>query len=83
MKQPCDPSQSIEVLFDQIEDAIDFAAAGKAAFTKQHIINTAWNLSYDTGVFSDECKIWRKLEPENQTWSEFQRIFTEAHHDLQ
>ena len=83
MNQPYDPSRPIEVLFDQIEDAIDYAAAGKAAFTTQQIVNTAYNLVYDTGVFVDECKVWRKKEQANQTWAEFQRLFTEAHQDLQ
>ena len=83
MNQPCDSSRPIEVLFDQIEDAIDYAAAGNAAFTTQQIVNTACNLACDTGVFADECKAWRKKEHANQTWAEFQRLFTEAHQDLQ
>jgi hypothetical protein len=29
MKQPCDVNQPVEVLFKQIEDAIDFAAASQ------------------------------------------------------
>ncbi len=29
MKQPCDVNQPIEVLYQQIEDAIEFAAAGQ------------------------------------------------------
>ena len=49
----------------------------------QQIVNAACNLVCDTDVFSDECKVWKKLEPVNQTWEEFQRIFTEAHQDLQ
>ena len=83
MNQLYDSSRPIEVLFDQIEDAIDYAAAGKAAFTTQQIVNTACNLVYDTGVFVDECKVWRKKEQANQTWAEFQRLFTEAHQNLQ
>ena len=83
MNQPYDPSCPIKVLFDQIEDAINYAAAGKVAFTTQQIANTAYNLVYDTGVFIDECKVWRKKEQANQTWEEFQCLFTEAHQDLQ
>ena len=40
MNQPYEPSQPIGVLFDQIEDTIDFASAGKAAFTTKKIVNT-------------------------------------------
>ena len=54
MNQPHDSSQSIEVLFDQIEYAIDFAAAEKAALTTKKIKNNKYNLACDVGVFSDE-----------------------------
>ena len=65
MNQPHDTSQPIEVLFGQIEDAIDFEAAVKVTFTTQQSLKAASNLACDTGVFSDECKVWRKLEPTN------------------
>ena len=83
MNQPYDPNQPIEVLFDQIEDAIDFAAAGNTPFTNEQIVNSAYNLVFDTGMFTDECKEWRKKEATNKTWAEFKRKFTEAHQDLQ
>ena len=51
MNQPYDPSRPMKVLFDQIEDAIDYAAAEKAAFTTQQIVNTTYNLVCDTDVF--------------------------------
>ena len=49
----------------------------------QKTVNTASNLVHDADVFSDECKMWRKLEHANQTWAELQSIFIEAHQDLQ
>ena len=54
MNQLYDSSRPIEVLFDQIEDAIDFVAAGKVAFTTQKIVKNACKLVHDTGVFSDD-----------------------------
>ena len=46
-------------------------------------MNSACNLACNVGKFSNECKVWKKLEPANQTLAEFQRIFAEAHQDLQ
>ena len=83
MNQPHDANQPIEVLFDQIEDAVDFAAAGNTPFTNEQIVNAACNLVFDTGMFSDECKEWQKKETANKTWDEFKLRFAEAHQDLQ
>ena len=60
MNAPYDPNEPFEVLIDQIEDAIDYAAAGNMPYTPTQIVNTAYNLLFDTGVFADECKEWRK-----------------------
>ena len=48
MNEPYDPNQPIEVLIDQIEDEIDYADAGNAAFTPRKIVNTGCNLVFDT-----------------------------------
>ena len=49
-----DPNEPIEVLINQIEDSIDYAAAGNMPCTPTQIINTPCNLLFDAGVFSDE-----------------------------
>ena len=40
-KQQWDPNQPFEVIIDQIEDAIDYAAAGNTPYSKEKITNTA------------------------------------------
>lgn len=67
MNQQHNPNQPIEVLFDQIDDAIDYAAAGNTPFTNKQIVSTACNLVFDTGMHSDECEAWRKLPVANKT----------------
>ena len=57
MNQSYDPSHPFEVLFNQIEDVIDYVAVEKVVFTTQQIVNTICNLVYNTGVFVDECKV--------------------------
>ena len=60
MNMPYDPNEPIEVLINQIEDGIDYAAVENMSYPPTQIINTAYNLLFDAGVFSDECKEWRK-----------------------
>ena len=83
MNAPYDPNEPIEVLIDQIEDGIDYAAAGNMPCTPTQIVNTAHNLLFDAGVFADECKEWRKRPATEQTWDNLKTAFIQAHQDLQ
>ena len=40
-KQQLEPNQPFEVLIDQIEDAIDYAAAGNTPYSREKITNMA------------------------------------------
>ena len=60
MNTPYELNKLIKVLIDQIEDTINYAAAGNMLYISTQIVNTVYNLLFDTGVFSDEYKEWRK-----------------------
>ena len=53
-KQQWDPNHPFEVLMDQIEDVIDYAAAGNTPYSKEQTTNMAYNIVYRTDLFSDE-----------------------------
>ena len=79
MNAPYNPNKPFEVLIDQIEDAIDYAAVGNMPYTPTQIVNAAYNLLFDTGVFADECKEWRKRLAAEQTWENLKTAFIQAH----
>ena len=81
-KQQWDPNQPFEVLIDQIEDAIDYAASRNTLYSKEQIMNMAYNIVYRTSIFSNECKAWRKKDAPDQTWTTFTAEFTLSHQDL-
>jgi hypothetical protein len=82
MKQAYDPSQPVETLFAQIEDAVDFADSGQAPYSPQQVVAAAYTLVFNTGIFSDACRDWRRRPPAEHTWANFKVDFTSAHHDL-
>jgi hypothetical protein len=82
MKTPFDPSQPIEVLFDQIEDTADLAAAANVAYTAAQIVVYGYNLVFQTGVFIDACRDWRRRPEANITWNQFKIDFALAHQEL-
>ena len=53
---PWDPNTPFESLIDQIETAVEYADAGNQAYTPVQVVNTAFTLIFNTGLYFDECK---------------------------
>jgi hypothetical protein len=82
LKTPYDPAMPIEVLFDQVEDAVDLAAAALAPYTIPQIVAYAYNNVFQTGQFVDACRDWRRREALAKTWVNFKSDFALAHQEL-
>mgnify|MGYP002806862359 FL=1 len=82
MKADYDANQPIELFFDQIEDAVDFAAAGDCPYTPTQVTAIAYQLVFKTGLFHDECKLWKRRIAADKNWAEFKTVFSLAHQEL-
>ena len=60
LKQEYDPGQPIELLFDQVEDAVGFADTAKAPYTPEQIVAITFNLVFKTGMFQEACRDWKR-----------------------
>jgi hypothetical protein len=79
MCQTYDPSRPIEDLFKQMQDGQAYAKAGQKPYGKQQIINIVYTLVFNTGVYGDECKEWKKYDILEKTWENFKAHFTAEH----
>jgi hypothetical protein len=77
-----DPTQPIELLFDQIETAVEFADAGNRPYNPDQVVSRAYLLILQSGLYSDACRNWRRRAVLTQTWPKFKAGFAEAHRDL-
>jgi hypothetical protein len=68
---PYDPSQPIETLFQQIQDARAFVVAGCQPYGAAMIANIAYTLVFNTGLFPDACCAWQSRAIETNTWAQF------------
>jgi hypothetical protein len=59
LNTPYDPNQPIETLFQQIQDARAFALAGGQPYGAAVIVNVAYTLVFNTGLFPDACRAWQ------------------------
>jgi hypothetical protein len=58
LNTPYDPNLPIETLFQQIQDAQAFAVAGGQPYGAAMIVNVAYTLVFNTGLFHDACRAW-------------------------
>jgi hypothetical protein len=81
MKQPCDVNQPIEILYKQIEDSIEFAAAGQTPYSPEQVLSIAYQLVFRTGIFVDDCKLWKRQAAAYKTWPQFKIDFAIAYQE--
>jgi len=66
-KAAYDTAMPIKGLFEQISKAIDLADAAGAPYTPKQILNNAYALMFQTGVYGKACKEWRHWLPAQKT----------------
>jgi hypothetical protein len=82
LNTPYDPNQPIETLFQQIQDARAFAIAGEQPYGNAMIINVAYTLVFNTGLFPDACRAWKSRDIAGKTWAQFKIDFATAHREF-
>jgi hypothetical protein len=82
MREPFDPTQPIDLLFDQIETTVEYANAGNRSYNPDQVISQAYLLLLQTGLYANACRDWCRHAILTQTWLNFKAHFAEAHRDL-
>jgi uncharacterized protein YukE len=82
LNTPCDPNQPIETIFQQIQDARAFAVAGDQPYGAAMIVNVAYTLVFNTGLFPDACRAWQSRAIVEKTWAQFKLDFATAHREF-
>jgi hypothetical protein len=82
LNTPYDPNQPIETLFQKIQDARAFAVAGGQPYGAAMIVNVAYTLVFNTGLFTDACRAWQLRAIAAKTWAQFKIDFATAHREF-
>jgi phosphoribosylformylglycinamidine (FGAM) synthase-like amidotransferase family enzyme len=59
LNKPYDPNQPIENIFQHIQDARAFAVVGGQSYGDKMIVNFAFTLVFNTGLFPYACRSWQ------------------------
>jgi hypothetical protein len=79
LNAPYDPNHPIETLFQQIQDARAFAVAGDQTYGEAMIVNVAYTLVFNTGLYPDACRAWQSRAIAARTWAQFKINVATAH----
>jgi hypothetical protein len=82
LNTPYAPNQPIKTLFQQIQDARAIAVAGGQPYGAAMIINVAYTLVFNTGLYPDACRAWQSRATAATTWAQFKIDFSTAHHEF-
>jgi hypothetical protein len=82
LNTPYDPNQPIETLFQQIQDARAAAVAGGQPYGAAMIVNVAYTLVFNTGLFPDAYRAWQSRAIAAKTWAQFKIDFATAHREF-
>jgi hypothetical protein len=82
LNTPYDPNLPIKMLFQQIQDARAFAVAGGKPYGAAMIVNVAYTLVFNTGLFPDACCAWQSRAIAGKTWAQFKIDIATAHREF-
>jgi hypothetical protein len=82
LNTPYDTNQQIEILFQKIQDARAFAVAGGQPYGAAMLVNVAYTLVFNTGLFPDACRAWQLRAIATKTWAQFKIDFATAHREF-
>jgi hypothetical protein len=70
------------MLFQQIQDARAVAVAGGQPYGAAMIVNVAYTLVFNTGLFLDARRAWQSRAIAGKTWAQFKLDFATAHREF-
>jgi hypothetical protein len=82
LNAPYDPNLPIETLVQQIQDARAFAVASGQPYGAAMVVNVAYTLVFNTGLFPDACRAWQSRAIAEKTWAQFKIDFATAHREF-
>ena len=78
---PYNINQKIENIFDRLESCGDYAAAGNTPYSLEQVLEITFQLVYQTVLFVDYCKAWKRLPVQQKTWTAFKNFLATAHNE--
>ena len=60
---------------------MDYASTGDTPYTPAQVVAIALQILFQTGLFNENCKFWRRQPADDKTWTRFKEFFATAHQE--
>ena len=77
-----DPDQLINIIFNSINNLVEYARAAEAELTQSQTINLTLIVLNMQQIFKDDIGAWKRTNQAYKTWDNFKHDFREAHLEL-
>ena len=77
-----DPLQTINIIFNYIDDLVEYARTAEAELTHNKTINLALVILNMQKIFKDDIQAWKRKNQAYKTWDKFKHDFRECHLEL-
>jgi hypothetical protein len=71
------PDDAFELIITQIDDCAEMADTAGSPYTAMQILNNAYTIVQNTGIFTQDLKEWKRLPEANRTWPAFKLFMVE------
>ena len=82
IRTPIDLTQPISTYFSTMEDARDFAEAGKVPYTEEQLVMFATTAFYHLHQYHDANREWKHLALVSSSWKQLKSHYMQAYLDL-
>ena len=77
-----DPDQPIDIIFNSIDDLVEYERLAEAELTQNQTISLALVILNRQLIFKDDILAWKRTNQAYKTWKNFKHDFREAHLEL-
>ena len=75
------PPTPIEALWEQLKEGQEFATEGQETIADSQLMRLAYDNIKNTGLFNDQCRLWRAKPAVNKTYGNLKTYFIECDND--
>ena len=78
-RAPYNTNHPIKTLIYQVETSVEYAIAVNTPSLPAQVNATAYQIVFQTGIFNDNCKVWKCKADAYKTWENFKVDFSSAY----
>ena len=65
-----------------MENTVEYVAAVNTPYSPAQVVATSYQIVFQTGLFNDNCKVWKRKADAYKTWENFKVDFATANQEL-